>query len=128
MLLKIEVAANGLIVTEPTGGVHVLNGHAEIADELERARVVAQELGELALELVAKPQPKVTTEPSPEVGERARERQVQDQELREEEAGGFSPGNSLEDAIEDTISRHGAKLAGDFLGFLRGVSHHGKDA
>lgn len=125
MLLKIEVAANGLIVTEPTGGVHVLNGHAEIPDELERARLVAQELGELVLGLAASPQPEATTTPSPDLGPRARERQVQDEELREE---GFSPGNSLEDAIEDTISRHGAKLAGDFLGFLRKASYHSKDA
>ena len=124
MVLKIEVAANGLIVTEPTGGVHVLNGHAEVADELERARVVAQELGELVLGLAAAPQPEATTRPSPEVGDRARERQVQDEELREPPLSG----GALEDAIEDTLSRHGAKIATDFLGFLRGVSVHGKDA
>jgi len=120
MLLKIELASNGLIVTDPAGQVHILSGHAELPDELERTRVVAQELGELVLTLAAQPQPAVTTEPAPEPGPRARERAAQDVEKL--------TGASLEDAIEDTISRHGAKLAGDFLGFLRGVSVHGKDA
>jgi hypothetical protein len=121
MLVKIEPAANGLIVTGPDGAVHVLNGHAEVADELERARVVAQELGQLALELVAQPQPETVTEPAPEIGDRARERQAQ--ELRDDDH--TVSGSSLEDVIEETISKHGAKLATDFMGFLRGVSMHG---
>lgn len=121
MLIKIETAANGLIVTGPDGAIHVLNGHAEVADELERARVVAQELGQLALELVAQPQPETVTEPAPEIGERARERQAQEEDHT-------VSGSSLEDVIEETISKHGAKLATDFMGFLRGVSYHGKDA
>ena len=121
MLVKIETAANGLIVTDAAGAVHVVNGRAELADD-ERQKAVAQELGELVLELVAAPQPEVTTEPSTETGERARERQAQDEELQPDAA---RMGGTLEDAIEDTISRHGAKIAQDFLGFLRGVSVHG---
>jgi len=123
MLLKIETAANGLIVTGPDGAIHVLNGHADVADDLERARVVAQELGQLALELVAQPQPEATVEPAPEPGPRARERAAED-----DYQGAPLSGGALEDAIEDTLSRHGAKIATDFLGFLRGVSVHGKDA
>ena len=120
MLLKVETASNGLVVHDASGGIHLINGRSELSDE-ERQKAVAQELGELVLVLVAQPQPKLVTEPAKQMGEKARERQTQDAD----QGGPELHGAALEDAFEDALSRHGARIAGDFLGFLRGVSRNG---